>query len=83
MAGLEYVANNGRSKPNMNKTPYISLQPSEGIIAQAAASIYAAYVTAGRVEEGKEDEWIRRATREAISIAKLADESVRSDEEMT
>ena len=36
----------------MNK-PYVSLQPSEAVLVQVAGQIYAAYISAGRVEEGQ------------------------------
>ena len=66
----------------MTKTS-LSLQPSEGIVVRSAAQIYAAYVTAGRVAVGKEGEWIERAIREALRIAKTVDDTVRSDKEMS
>ena len=62
--------------------PYIALQPSEGIIVGAAADIYSAYISAGRVPEGSEKEWMDRSIREAIRIAKVVDESLQSDNEM-
>ena len=60
----------------------LSLQPSEGIVARMAATIYAAYVTAGRVAEGQEKVWIQRSVQEAIAMARLADDLVLSDNEM-
>ena len=36
----------------MNK-PFVQLQPSEGIIVNAAATIYSAYIQAGRVSDGR------------------------------
>ena len=66
----------------MEKPP-LSLQPSEQAIVQAAATIYAAYVTSGRVTEGKEKDWMSRAIREAFWIARAADEFVRADDEMS
>jgi hypothetical protein len=62
--------------------PFLSLQPSEMVVAQAAANIYAAYIAAGRVPEGKESDWMRRAIGEAFTIARLADEAIHSDNEM-
>jgi hypothetical protein len=62
--------------------PYLSLQPSELAVAQSAATIYAAYVAAGRVPEGKENDWIRKSIGEAFTIARLTDESMHSDDEM-
>jgi hypothetical protein len=62
--------------------PYIALQPSEGIIVQAAATIYAGYLTAGRVPEGSESDWIARSIKDAIRIAQTTDENVQSDNEV-
>ena len=62
--------------------PFLSLQPSEMVVAQSAANIYAAYIAAGRVAEGKEQDWMRRAIGEAFTIARLTDEAIHSDTEM-
>ncbi len=61
--------------------PYVSLKPTEQTITAAAAQIYAAYITAGRVEDGQEKLWMDRAIREAIRIGRVVDESVQSDGE--
>ena len=63
--------------------PTLLLQPSEAIVAQAAASIYAAYIAAGRVPAGQEQEFIRRSIQEAFTIARLTDEALHSDTEMS
>lgn len=60
---------------------HISLQPSEQTLVTAAATIYAAYITAGRVLDGQEAEWMDRSIRAAIRIAKVTDESVQADKE--
>jgi hypothetical protein len=60
----------------------ISLQPSEGIVARMAATIYAAYVTAGRVAEGQEKVWIQRSVQEASLMARITDELILSDSEL-
>jgi hypothetical protein len=60
----------------------LSLQPSEAVVARAAATIYAAYVAAGKVADGKEEEWMGRAVKEAIWIARAADDLIVSDTEM-
>ena len=62
--------------------PRLSLQPSEAVVAQSAAHIYAAYQASGRVPEGQEKEWIHRSIREAFLIARITDESIQSDTEM-
>jgi hypothetical protein len=65
-----------------HEKPYIALQPSEGIIVQAAATIYAGYLTAGRVPEGSESDWIAQSIKDAIRIAQTTDENVQSDNEV-
>ena len=60
----------------------LSLQPSEAVVVQAAATIYAAALSSGRVTEGREDEWIRRSINDAFRIASLTDEAIQSDNEM-
>ena len=62
--------------------PDVTLQPSKGIITQAAATIYAAFVAAGRVPDDQADAWIKRSIRDAISIARTVDVSVQSDAEL-
>ena len=47
-----------------------------------AAHIYAAYIAAGRVPEGKEQEWMQRCIQEAFWIARTADEAIQSDTEL-
>ena len=61
---------------------YISLQESEMVVVQAAAQIYAAYITAGRVEEGQENQWMDKSIRAAIRIANVTDKAVISDGEV-
>ena len=63
------------------KQTHISLQPSEQALVTAAATIYAAYITAGRVEDGQESAWMERSIKAAIRIAKITDESVRAEKE--
>jgi hypothetical protein len=65
----------------MSRT-YLTLHPSEQTGTAAAAQIFAAYVLSGRVPEGSEREWLARSVREAIEIAKLTDELVKSEGEM-
>ena len=61
---------------------HLKLQQSESVVVQAAAQIYSAYIAAGRVNEGEESNWMRRAIREAIQIANATDEAIVSDEEV-
>lgn len=62
--------------------PDITLQPSKGVVTQAAAQIYAAYIAAGRVQDDNGDEWLKRSIRDAVTIARTVDASVQSDEEL-
>ena len=62
--------------------PYLRLQHSESIVIHAASRIYAAYITAGRVQEGGEDQWLERSLDEAVRLAVRVDDHVDSDEEM-
>lgn len=66
----------------LKKRGNLFLQPSEGIVVRAAADIYAAYIIAGQVEEGKEKQWRDRAIREAYDIARTTDENIVSDGEL-
>ncbi len=62
--------------------PYVTLQPTEKVIAAAAARIYAAYIIAGRVNNDNQQEWIDRSIEEAITIARKTDATIQSDEEL-
>lgn len=62
--------------------PYLSLQPSEGIVVQAAATIYAGYLAGGLVVQGREDEFLKRSIQEAIRIARVTDDNLQADEEV-
>lgn len=62
--------------------PNLTLQPSKGVVTQAAAQVYAAYVAAGRVKDEDADDWMKRAIREVYAIARAVDSSFYSDNEM-
>lgn len=61
--------------------PYVTLKPTEQTIVTAAATIYAGYVSAGKVADGSEKDWLRRSLKEAIALAQLTDEAVLADGE--
>ena len=65
-----------------DKRPYLTLQRTEGFITQAAANIYAAYISAGKVVDGEESQWMKKSIKEAITIAKTTDETIVSEGEM-
>ena len=61
--------------------PYVTLTPTEMSILNAAATVYAGYVVAGRVPEGQEKEWLARSLKECISLAQATDDAVMADGE--
>jgi hypothetical protein len=61
----------------------LRLEHSEGIVVQAAATIYAAYIAAGKVAAGQEQQVMRQAISDAVWIAKEADDLIISDKEMS
>ena len=63
--------------------PKLSLQPSEAVVAAAAANIFAAYISVGRVIEGEEKKWMARSIQEAFLIAQMTDEAIQSDSELS
>lgn len=69
-------------KGSLMAKAYITLQPSERTLVQAAATIYAGYLTAGRVPEGSESDWIKKSIEDAIRIAKVTDDNVQADAEV-
>jgi hypothetical protein len=62
--------------------PDITLQPSQRVISDAAAQIYAAYVAAGRVKDDDVEMWIKRSIREAAAIAKTIGASFESHDSL-
>ena len=62
--------------------PVLTLQPSESAVFRAAAAIYAAYITVGRVKDGSEKEWMKRCLDEALWMALSAEDMIQSDNEM-
>lgn len=61
---------------------HFKLQHSESVVVQAAAQIYAAYISSGRVGENDADQWMERSIEEAILIARGVDDAVISDDEV-
>ena len=43
---------------------------------------HAAYLSAGRVEDGQENTWMNHAIKAAIRIARVTDDSVQADKEL-
>lgn len=61
---------------------HLKLQKSESVVIEAAAQIYAAYITAGRVVDGEEDKWMSRSIKEALKLAIATDDAIISDDEV-
>lgn len=68
-------------EPPINR-PYIALQPSEAVLVQAAAQIFAAYIASGQCTPDKEDEYMKKSLRHAIRLAMTTDELVQADKEV-
>ncbi len=67
----------------MKEKYHATLQPSETAIFQAAANIFASYVTSGKVTDANENEMILKAIKTSITICSIVDKNVRSDEEIS
>lgn len=65
----------------MKDAEHFSLQHSESVVASMAASLMAAYIQTGAVNDANEDEVVRRAVRLAVKLADSADQAVKSDAE--
>ena len=61
----------------------ISLRETERVIVDAASRIYAAYISSKRIPIGDEEQWMERAIREAIQIAKTTETVVISEGEIS
>ncbi len=66
----------------MDKQVSLTLQASESAVLQCAASIYAAYITAGQVTAEDGAEWREKAIQEAIALGTRVDRLVQSDSEL-
>jgi hypothetical protein len=60
--------------------PDITLEPSKGVVSEMASRIYAAYILHGDVTEGEEDQYMERAIRQAVRIAKTVERSVETED---
>lgn len=65
----------------MNR-PYVSLQPSEAVLVQSAAQIFSAYIATGQCTADNEDEYLKKAIKQAIRMARIIDEAVQADKEV-
>jgi len=65
----------------MEEPKYLKLQWSESVIAVAASQIFAADISAGKVNDSNEEQMLHKSIRTAIKLADKADTLVKSDEE--
>ena len=65
----------------MAKETYMSLQHSESVVANMAATLFAAYIQRKEVTDENEDIYIKKAVHAAIRMATYADKIIKSDEE--
>ncbi len=65
----------------MAKEEFLNLQHSESVVAQMAATIFAALIQKQDFEPANEDELVEKSLAIAIKLAQRADQLVKSDEE--
>ncbi len=65
----------------MEKEEYLSLQYSESVVAQMAATIFSSLIARDTSYASNEDELIEKSVALAIKLAKQADTVIKSDEE--
>jgi len=76
------MSHNRMEASTVPKITHLRLQHSEGIVVHAASRIYAAYIAAGQVTNGNEDQWIGRSIEEALRLAVQTDDRIESDDEI-
>jgi len=65
----------------MEQPTYLKLHWSESVVVVAASQIFAAYISAGRVNDSNEEQMLLKSVRTAIKLADRADTLVKSDKE--
>ena len=65
----------------MAKEEFLNLQHSESVVAQMAATIFAALIQKQDFGPANEDELVEKSLAIAIKLAQRADQLVKSDEE--
>jgi len=65
----------------MSEENYLSLQPSESVIANMASRIFAAYLQKGEINDANAEEYIRKSTQLALRIANFTDTVGKNDGE--
>lgn len=65
-----------------DKRQYVNLTDSEASVLAAASRIFSAYITQGKVDENSENKFMALALKQAIKLAKNADDVIRSGKEL-
>lgn len=65
----------------MTTDTYLHLQSSESRVANVAATLFAAYIQRGEINDGNEAEYLKKAVATAIRLVAYTDRMVKSDEE--
>ncbi len=65
----------------MEEPKYLKLHWSESVVVVAASQIFAAYISAGKVNDSNEEQMLLKSIRTAIKLADKADTLVKSDKE--
>jgi hypothetical protein len=65
-----------------DKRKYVNLTDSEAAVLAAASRIFSAYITQDKVDENSENKFMALALKQAIKLAKNADDLIRSGKEM-
>ena len=65
----------------MKEETFLRLQQSEGIVAQIASRIFAAYIAAGQTQVRNEEEVLDKSIALAIRLAQKVDQALESDNE--
>ena len=65
----------------MPEENFLSLQPSESVVANMASRIFSAYLQKGEVTDANADEYIKKSTQLAIRIVNYTDTVCKSDGE--
>lgn len=66
----------------MSEGYYLHLQASEAAVFEAAANIFASYVATNQVTQDNEVAMMKKAISTAVSIARLVEKVVQSDDEL-
>ncbi len=67
----------------MNGKKYLKLDAIEMGVVGAASRIFAAYVTAGQVNDENAEQFIQKAAAAAIQLSAQVDDMVKTDGEMS